>query len=296
MVAPSAEPLDSITSRIAGAAALLCLAVAALHGGPQFSSGVSVIEVYASVTDEKGEPVRGLQAADFQLQEDGTPQAISVFTAGDFPLNVALALDRSFSMAGERLAATKKAAHVFIDELRPSDRVRIVRIGSEFDASGARAAQHAAIDQIDAWGTTALYDSIIQSLDLIEQDGPARGRHALVLFSDGADRYSKASAADVLKRARDANVIVYPIAIGRDRPQLFAELASLTGGRSLHLRDARGIEDAVKGIARELRFQYLVGYAPSRPMSEDRGQWRSITVKVNRPRVRVRARDGYVVK
>ena len=288
--------MNSITSRLAGAAAVLCLAVVTLQGLPQFSSGVSVVEVYATVTDEKGEPVKGLQTSDFQVQEDGTAQAISVFTAGDFPLNVALALDRSFSMAGERLAATKKAAHVFIDELRPSDRVRIVRIGSEFEASDARTAQHTAIDQIDAWGTTSLHDSIIQSLDLIEQDGPARGRHALLLFSDGADRYSKASAADVLTRARQANVIVYPIAIGRDRPELFAELASLTGGRSLHLRDAKGIQDAVKGIARELRFQYLVGYTPSRPLTEDRGQWRSITVKVNRPGVRVRARDGYVVK
>ena len=288
--------MNSITSRLAGAAAVLCFAVVTLQGLPQFSSGVSVVEVYATVTDAKGEPVKGLQTSDFQVQEDGTAQAISVFTAGDFPLNVALALDRSFSMAGERLEATKRAAHVFIDELRPSDRVRIVRIGSEFEASDARTAQHAAIDQIDAWGTTSLHDSIIQSLDLIEQDGPARGRHALLLFSDGADRYSKASAADVLTRARQANVIVYPIAIGRERPELFAELASLTGGRSLHLRDAKGIQDAVKGIARELRFQYRVGYTPSRPLTEDRGQWRSITVKVNRPGVRVRARDGYVVK
>ena len=295
-MAPLAERRDSITSRIAGAAALLCLASATLHGLPQFASGVSVVEVYVTVTDDKGEPIQGLQASDFQLQEDGTTQTIGVFTAGDFPLNAALALDRSFSMAGERLEATKKAAHTFIDELRPSDRVRIVRIGSEFETEEARTTQHAAIDRIDAWGTTALHDSIIQSLDLIERDGPARGRHALLLFSDGADRYSKATAEDVLKRARGANVIVYPVAIGRERPQLFAELASITGGRSLHLRDARGIQEAVKGIARELRYQYLVGYTPTRPLTEDRGEWRSIAVKVNRPRARVRARDGYLVK
>jgi len=295
-MAPLAERRDSITSRIAGAAAVFCLVTATLHGLPQFSSGVSVVEVYVTVTDDKGEPIQGLQASDFQLQEDGTTQTIGVFTAGDFPLNAALALDRSFSMAGERLEATKKAAHTFIDELRPSDRVRIVRIGSEFETEEARTAQHAAIDRIDAWGTTALHDSIIQSLDLIEQDGPARGRHALLLFSDGVDRYSKSTAGDVLKRARGANVIVYPIAIGRERPQLFAELASITGGRSLHLRDARGIQEAVKGIARELRYQYLVGYTPTRPLTADRGEWRSITVKVNRPRARVRARDGYLVK
>ena len=91
-------------------------------------------------------------------------------------------------------------------------------------------------------------------------------------------------------------MIVYPVAIGRERPQLFAELASITGGRSLHLRDARGIQEAVKGIARELRYQYLVGYTPTRPLTEDRGEWRSIAVKVDRPRARVRARDGYLVK
>lgn len=281
---------------MAGAAAVLCLTVVTLNALPQFSSGVSIVEVYVTVSDEKGEPVKGLRESDFQVVEDGRPQAIGVFTAGDFPLNVALALDRSFSMAGERLEATKKAAHVFIDELRSSDRVRIVSIGSEFEIADARTAQHAVIDQIDAWGTTPLHDSIIRSLDLIEKDGPARGRHALVLFSDGADRYSQAKADDVLRRARGANVIVYPIATGRERPELFAELASLTGGRSLHLRDARGIQEAVKGIARELRFQYLVGYTPSRPLTEGRGEWRSISVKVNRPSARVRARDGYVVK
>lgn len=279
----------------AGAAAFLVPAGRpAAHA--QFTSGVSVIEVYAAVVDQKGEPVRGLTASDFQVLEDGRPQKIAVFAAADFPLNVALALDRSFSMAGERLELTKKAAHVFIDALRPEDRIRIVRIGSEFEAADARVAQHAAIDQIDSWGTTALHDSIVQSLDLIEGDGPARGRHALVLFSDGADRYSQATAADVLNRARQANVIVYPIAIGRERPQLFAELASLTGGQSFYLRDGKGLDEAVKGIARELRFQYLLGYSPARPLTEDRGSWRSIQVRVEHKGVRVRARDGYLVK
>jgi Ca-activated chloride channel family protein len=262
----------------------------------QFSSGVSVVEVYATVTDEKGELVKGLTAGDFQLREDGAPQIISAFAAGDFPLNVALALDRSFSMAGERLATTKKAAHTFVDALRPDDRVRIVKIGSTFELADSRTEQHAAIDELDAWGTTALHDSIVGALDVIERDGPARGRHALVLFSDGGDRYSGASAADVVARARRGNVIVFPIAIGRERPELFAELASITGGRSFHLRDGEGLPDAVQTIARELRFQYLLGYAPSRPIAGEKGEWRSIAVKVDRPGTRVRARDGYLVR
>lgn len=274
----------------------MCLPAADAAEAPQFTSGVNVVEVYAAVTDQKGEPVRGLTAGDFRLLEDGAPQTISTFVAGDFPLNVALALDRSFSMAGERLETTKRAAHVFVDALRPEDRVRIVHIGSTFELADSRRAQHEAIESLEVWGTTALHDSIVQSLDLIEGDGRARGRHALVVFSDGSDRYSTASAAEVLARARRANVIAYPIAIGRERPALFAELAALTGGRSFHLRDGKGLPEAVRSIARELRFQYLLGYTPARPITAGQNEWRSITVTVERPGTRVRARDGYLVR
>jgi Ca-activated chloride channel family protein len=273
---------------------LVCASPAALPALAQFASGVSVVEVYATVTDEKGEPVTGLTAADFQLFEDGSAQQVSTFVAGDFPLNAAIALDRSFSVAGERLEAIKRAAHTFIDAIRPEDRLLIVKIGTTFEVADARTAQHAQIDQVDAWGTTALHDSIIESIDAVESARDARGRHALLIFSDGADRYSRASAADVIARARRSNVIVYPIAIGRERPALFAELAALTGGRSVYARDGRGLPEAVKSIARELRYQYLLGYSPSRPLTEGKGEWRSIQVKVNRARVRVRARDGYI--
>jgi hypothetical protein len=44
-------------------------------------------------------------------------------------------------------------------------------------------------------------------------------------------------------------------------------------------------------IANELRYQYLIGYAPS---PGGRSGWRSIQVHVSRPDVRVRAREGYV--
>src|SRR5688500_19832362 len=68
----------------------------AMPGAAQFTSSTTVIEVYATVTDAAGKPVRGLAQADFEVLEDGVPQAVSNFAAGDFPLRVALALDRSF--------------------------------------------------------------------------------------------------------------------------------------------------------------------------------------------------------
>jgi len=100
----------------------------------QFVSGVSAVEVYATVTDSKGEPVKGLAAADFRVEEDGRPQAIQTFAAGEFPLALAVGVDRSFSVPRDRLDAAAAAARSFVNGLRPSDQVMVLAIGSEVEA------------------------------------------------------------------------------------------------------------------------------------------------------------------
>jgi Ca-activated chloride channel homolog len=261
----------------------------------QFTSSVNLVEVYATVTDRQGEPVTGLTADDFQVAEDGFSQRITAFAAGEFPLAVAIGLDRSFSMSGtgNRLAVAKSAARTFIGALRPEDQVMVVAIGSETEVAAPLSADRAvvlgAIDRLDAWGTTALYDATRVALDAIHA---GKGRRALVLLSDGTDRYSDTRAADLVERARRSDVLIYPIALGSARAPVFAELAAATGGRSFFVREPRELASVVTTIARELRFQYLLGYMPLRQQSAE-PSWHAIDVTVKRPGVLVRARDGY---
>ena len=239
----------------------------------------------------------GLTQGDFELRENGEVQAISNFAAGDFPLSVAVALDRSFSMSGTRLALAKSAARAFLGELRPKDESMVLAIGSEVDVvaplSTDRSPQFDALARLDPFGTTGLHDAIIRAIDEVQV---AKGRRALVLLSDGDDRYSRATAADALDRARRADVMIFPVALGAARPPLFAELATLTGGRSHHTRDPAKLAETLRAIARELREQYLLGYTPARPVVPGSNEWRSIAVTVKRAGVQVRARDGYLVK
>jgi Ca-activated chloride channel homolog len=266
---------------------------------PQFSSSVQLVEVYATVTDDKGELVSNLRQSDFEVFEDGQRQEISAFAAGEFPLTVALGVDRSFSMAGDPLRLAKQASQAFLRELKPGDRSMVVAISNQADIiaplSADRGAQSRAIADLDAWSTTSLHDAIIAALERLE---PEPGRQALIVFSDGADRYSEHTAAEVLERARRSNALIYPIAIGKTRPVLLAELAVLTGGRSFQLRDARELEKTLATVARELRYQYLLGYTPARPLRRGEREWRSIRVvmKGTRPALRVRARDGYMTE
>ena len=284
---------------ITGAAlALAAGAVALAQEGSlaQFSSQVQLVEVYATVTDDKGELVTGLRQGDFQVYEDNHLQQISAFAAGEFPLTVALGVDRSWSMAGEPLELAKQASRSFLTQLKPADRSMVVAISSTADViaplSNDRFTQSRAIAAVDPWSTTALRDAIIAALDRLE---PEPGRQAIVLFSDGNDRYSRATEAEVIARARRSNALIYPIAFGKLRPPLLAELAVLTGGRSFLLKDATGLEKTLAIIARELRYQYLLGYAPAAPIEQGVREWRSIRVALKNPRpgLHVRARDGY---
>ncbi len=263
----------------------------------QFTSGVNVVEVYAAVVDRDGRPVTGLPREAFTVLEDGQPQTISTFTEGEFPLSVAIAVDRSFSMNGAELATAKAAAQAFLSALRPEDQATVIAIGSSVETvaplSADRRAQQQAIDALQPWGTTELHDAVIASIDAIQT---AQGRRALLLLSDGTDRYSTASTSDALERARHSDVMVYPFALGPARPPLFAELAALTGGRSLFPRNAEQATDGAWAVADELRHQYLLGYTPGRAPSRGEQQWRSITVRVDRPNATVRARDGYFVQ
>jgi VWFA-related protein len=79
-------------------------------------------------------------------------------------------------------------------------------------------------------------------------------------------------------------------------PRPLVELANDTGGQAIILKglgdDPRGDErlrSAVESIAATLRHRYLVGFEPE----EGRRGWRRILVDVDRPAVKVQARQGY---
>jgi VWFA-related protein len=214
--------------RLLGPVVLAVVAAAGLtaqQGGPlaQFSSQVQLVEVYCHVTDARGEPVTGLRREDFEVYENNQLQDVAAFAAGEFPLTVALGVDRSWSMAGDPLRLAKQASQAFLRALTPGDRSMVVAINSAADVIAPltmdRVNQGRAIAALDPWSTTALHDAMIATLDRLE---PESGRQALIMFSDGTDRYSRATAAQVVDRARRSNALIYLIAFGKERPPLLA--------------------------------------------------------------------------
>jgi VWFA-related protein len=242
------------------------------------------------VTTAAGEAVEDLRVEDFVVSDEGRPQPIQTFARGEFPLSVVLAVDRSFSMSGPPLRLAREAARTFLGALRSDDQALVVAIGREVEPFGTlstdRPQQLAALDALVPWGTTSLHDAVIA---VVERAAAGRGRRAVIVLSDGQDRYSRATADDVRARVRSSDVLCYGITLGPTPSPLFRDLAALTGGRAFHVETPQQLPGVFTTVSRELRTQYLLGYV----QPEGASGWRRITVRVTRSDVQVRARSGY---
>jgi VWFA-related protein len=143
-------------NRRAFVAALATVPAARFSPGqePNFSAGVKVVNVFATVRDKKGEIVKGLQKGDFTLLEDGRPQKISYFAQqSDLPLTLGLLVDTS--MSERRMISTEQtASYKFLEQvLRPDrDKAFLIHFDHEVellqDLTASRERLEKALDQL----------------------------------------------------------------------------------------------------------------------------------------------------
>src|SRR3954467_4372094 len=83
----------------------------------KFRTGVELINVNATVTDQSGRFVSGLSKDDFRVFDDEQPPAITHFSAERVPVSLGIVLDTSGSMDGEKMYAAKQALDRFLVQL-----------------------------------------------------------------------------------------------------------------------------------------------------------------------------------
>jgi VWFA-related protein len=79
--------------------------------------------------------------------------------------------------------------------------------------------------------------------------------------------------------------------MGFSGDSVLQKLSQQTGGRVLKVNKIKDTRNAFDEIARELRTQYLLGYTPSNPRTDQ--SFRKISVRVLNGDYKVQARRGY---
>jgi Ca-activated chloride channel family protein len=279
--------------------------------GPQgqpFSARVDVVNIAATVTDRKGSLVADLTIDDFEIHEDGKPQTIRYFAAGDGdgqsapPLHLGLMLDVSGSM-GEDLSFTKTASIKFLNTL--TDAVDITVVDFDTEVRAARYSQNEfarlieRIRQKKASGFTALYDAIGLYLDGASgQDG----RKIMLIYTDGGDTRSAITFHELIDLLKASDVTVYPIgslehqssSSRNQQRMLLQQMADVTGGQAFFPTVVKELDSVYDKVVAQIRAQYTLGYVSTNDKAD--GSWRKVEIKMagkDGRNLRVRSRKGY---
>jgi Ca-activated chloride channel family protein len=275
-----------------------------------FRAGIDLVSLTVTVTDSEQHYVADLNRSDFVVLENGVPQDLSYFATTGVPLALALLIDTSASMQ-DTLGTAQEAAIGFARQLTESDIATVISFDSsveilqEFTNDAGRLKD--AIQRTAPRGSTSLYNALYIALRALnkttigaDHTKDAR-RRAIIVLSDGDDTSSLIGFDDVLEVASRSDTIIYAIGLGvRDLRSLRSDkngefvlrrFAQQTGGRAFFPQHAKELSDVYNEIRQELSRQYSLAYESNAPKRD--GQWRRIFVRVNRPGVTARTRQGY---
>jgi len=307
-------------------------------GAEQRSPGADVtvrietrlVNLNVKAVDAAGRPVTDLKLDDFEVYEDGVKQQITHFSAVTAPVNVVLLLDLGGATKKRRQLA-RDAAAGFIDELPAQDKIalgaftRNLRMFTDFTSDRARLKDLAkGLNPLE--GGRAYYDAMLMAFEKIGSD--SGHRKAMVVVTDGVDdslsggrgvdtgddASPNGGAGELLGRAYDSDVTVYPIYLDTSRkggsfdrilsgyfPQKsnnralayerLTSLADETGGEIFGVSREEDLLEAYQRVASSLHVLYSLAYSPDK--AKRNGEFRKVNVKIRREGAVAKTRRGY---
>ena len=175
------------------------------------------------------------------------------------PANLAFVLDRSGSMAGEKIRLAKRALEEGIARLKDTDRFAVVVYDHEIDvvADGQAATPEnrrralARLAEIDARGNTALAEGWLRGAEQVGLHLAERGVNRVLLLTDGLANVGITEPAELTRHAaelRARGVATSTFGVGADFDEhLLGAMADAGGGHFYFIESADRIVDLITG-------------------------------------------------
>jgi Ca-activated chloride channel family protein len=267
-----------------------------------FKKQVEEVVLHATVVDEEHHLITGLDKGAFSISENGQPQAITSFRREDVPVEIGIVVDNSGSMRDKR-GQVNQAVLNLIRTSNSEDQVFVVNFGQspylDQDFTSDVNLLQAALHQVSAKGSTALYDAIMASAVHLENN-PRLSKKVLLVITDGQDNMSQATLQEASRRLQQANgPTLYAIGLlgsglrteGREALQA---LASGTGGVAYFPDSLDQVDNITRTVARDIRSQYILAFKPKNQNLKP--AYQSLRVDAQAPgygKLTVRTRSGY---
>jgi Ca-activated chloride channel family protein len=292
--------------RLLTACAIAAACAAGAAAQQRFRGGIDLVSLNVTVM-EGLKYVTDLAQDDFEIYEDGVKQSVSFFSRTPQPVALAILLDTSASME-EKLPTAQEAAIGFARRMKKGDEIEVIDFDSQVRIlepfTNDMSALERAIRQTAVNGSTSLYNAIYIALKELKkqraQSAEEIRRQAVIVLSDGDDTSSLVEYDEVLDLAKRSETAIYSIGLrqGTEGRREFKEaefvlrqLSQETGGRAFFPTSIVELPKIYDQISEELASQYTIAYTSKNNLRN--GAWRRIVVRVNRPGLAARTRQGY---
>jgi Ca-activated chloride channel family protein len=188
------------------------------------------------------------------------------------PLNLAIAVDTSGSMAGESIQYVREGLYRMLDDLGPDDRVSIIAFEDQAEVviesvAGDDPELTLAIGSLEASGSTNIYDGLRVAYETVEAHADPALQNRVILLSDGKATAGITSSTRLVEMSSAYNTEGYgltTIGMGTDfDPELMRDLAEKGSGSFYFLEEP----DAVQEVFEEEVTTFLVPLAKNVEMS-----------------------------
>src|SRR6185312_6348073 len=271
---------------------------------PVFHAYTREVPLYLTVTDKKGHYVTNLPESAFKVYENGVLQPIRAFRYEDVPVSMALVIDNSGSMRDKR-QAVEAATLALVKDSNPQDESFVINFNEDafldVDFTSDPEKLKVGLERIDSRGQTAMREAVRLAIEHLHQKAKL-DKKVVLIVTDGEDNYSDPdfSMEKLIQVASRNDVLVYAIGLldtdmkseANRAKRALNELIQSTGGEVFYPKTLAEVDPIAHQIARDLRNQYFIGYAPLN--EELDGTFRQIKVTVKAPGNPVpRTRPGY---
>jgi len=179
-----------------------------------------ILDIYASVLDDSGVPIKGILTNQFVIYQDEhilTDCIVESLSVNYVPVSIVLAIDISSSMAGKPLEEAKMAAIQYIQQSNPQDRIALVQFDHRIKWLSNFTQDHVSlvefVENIFYGGDTALNDVLLASAERLALES---GRRAGIVLTDGHDTASEHRMNEAVQQLQRDSVPIYAIGLQSD--------------------------------------------------------------------------------
>jgi VWFA-related protein len=275
------------------------------ESGVSIAVEVPVVTLDVIATTQHGDLLTGLKKENFRVLEDGQPQSLTSFGAGEAPITMVILMEFSARAYGWFAYEAKYWADALFPNLKKNDWVALVsfdmrpRLEADFTQNKDEVRQALYHMYFPGFSESNIFDALLDTVDRLKD---VKGKKSVLVMATGVDTFSKHTLDQTMKALRGTDVTIFVVGVDKpitnwaDMHRMMGSItrmdylqgenqlktfAQMSGGFAWFPQFDGEIPGIMRDVADFLRHQYSLTYTPTNHNPD--GKYRKVKVELTAP-------------